>query len=448
MIEPKPPVVTSPASDTPTTSNALERIMGVRALTASAVNMTIGSGIFVLPAAIAAMIGGAAPIAYIICAVAMALVVLCFAEAGSRVSRTGGAYAYATAAFGPYVGALTGSLLYAGSGVISSAAVMTAFIATLEVLVPSLGNPAARITVIGLVYGGFALLNVRGAKPGMRTMEVFSVAKLLPLLLLVAFGLFAMHGKNLAIPTLPPGRDIARASVMLIFAFIGFENALNPSGEVKNPSRTVPRAVLLALALVTVLYLTVQMVATGVLGAQLARETVAPLAAAAGVIFGSAGTRLILIGTLVSTFGYLSGDALTSPRALFALAENRVLPPQLASVHPRYRTPWLAIIAHAIVAFALASTGTYATLIVIANVAIMLMYGVVCLGLFQLRRKNLRADGDPFIVRGGPIVPVAAIAVLVWLLSTATRAEWLGTGVTLVLASVLFAVSSYARRRA
>jgi amino acid transporter len=234
---------------------------------------------------------------------------------------------------------------------------------------------------------------------------------------------------------------------MLIFAFLGFENALNPSGEVKDSHRTVPRSVLLALALVTVLYLAIQMVAAGVLGPRLATETAAPLAAVAGVIFGSAGSTFILIGTLISTFGYLSGDALTSPRALFALAEDRVLPPWLASVHRSFRTPWLSITTHAVLAFTLASTGTFATLIVVANVAILIAYGVVCVGLFPLRRKNVRAGGEPFIAPGGPVVPIAATAVLVWLLSTATGAEWRATGITLVLATALYGATAYMRRR-
>jgi amino acid transporter len=432
------PTAAGATSRDPSTGATLERVIGVRALTASAFNTTVGSGIFVLPAAVAAMIGAAAPVAYIICAVAMALVVLCFAEAGSRVSSTGGSYAYAAAAFGPFVGALTGALLYAGAGVLASAAVMNVFVGTLTVMIPSLGTPVLRVLLMALIYGGLALLNVRGTKRGVRTMELFSLAKLVPLLLLVAFGIFAMDGTNLKIPALPPASDMARASVMLIFAFLGFENALCPSGEVKDPHRTVPRAVLLALVLVTMLYLSIQMVAAGVLGPQLANETAAPLAAVARVVFGSAGSTFILVGTLISTFGYLSGDALSSPRALFALAERGVLPPPIARIHRTFHTPWLAIATHAVLAFTLASTGSFATLIVVANVAILLMYGVVCLGIFPLRRKNIRAGGDPFIVPGGPIIPIAAIGVLVWLLTTATSKEWIATGTTLVIAAVLY----------
>jgi len=241
---------------------------------------------------------------------------------------------------------------------------------------------------------------------------------------------------------------MGRACVTLIFAFLGFENALNPSGEVKDSHRTVPRAVLLALGLVTVLYLTIQMVAAGVLGPQLAKETAAPLAATAGVVFGPVGSTIILVGTLISTFGYLSGDVLTSPRALFALSEQGMLPPWLSKVHPVRRTPWLAITTHVVLAFTLASTGSFVKLIVVANVAVLLMYGVVCLGVLALRRKGVRAGGDPFVVPGGPIVPVAAAIVLAAILWTATVQEWEATAIVLALATVLYAVSNAMRRRA
>ena len=260
-----------------------------------------------------------------------------------------------------------------------------------------------------------------------------------------------LRGSPLATHTetwLPTAAVMGRACVTLIFAFLGFENALNPSGEVKDSHRTVPRAVLLALGLVTVLYLTIQMVAAGVLGPQLAKETAAPLAATAGVVFGPVGSTIILVGTLISTFGYLSGDVLTSPRALFALSEQGMLPPWLSKVHPVRRTPWLAITTHVVLAFTLASTGSFVKLIVVANVAVLLMYGVVCLGVLALRRKGVRAGGDPFVVPGGPIVPVAAAIVLAAILWTATVQEWEATAIVLALATVLYAVSNAMRRRA
>jgi basic amino acid/polyamine antiporter, APA family len=436
-----------PTSSEPPAGAALERVIGVRALTASAFNMTVGSGIFVLPAIIAAMIGTGAPVAYLVCALAMTLVVLCFAEAGSRVSKTGGGYAYASAAFGPYVGTLTGALLYAGSGALASASVINIFVGTLAVPYPAFGAGMPRIAVMVLVYGVLAWVNIRGAKPGVRTMEVFSLGKLLPLLALCGVGLFAMRGANVSLPTLPPAGDLQRASLTLIFAFLGFENALSPSGEVKDPHRTVPRAVLLALALVTALYLTIQFVAQGVLGPRLATETAAPLAAAAGVIFGGLGTKIILIGALVSTFGYLTGDVLTSPRILFAMADGGVFPAWLAKVHPTFRTPWTSILCHASVALAFAVTGSFAKLVVIANVAVLLMYGIVSLGVIRLRAKGVNTGGDPFVLSGGPAIPLLAASVLAFLLAQATWPEWRANFIVLLAASALYGLSLLRRPR-
>ncbi|HUO51513.1 MAG TPA: APC family permease [Gemmatimonadaceae bacterium] len=430
--------MTSPQGVAPA---ALERVMGVRALAASAVNMTVGSGIFVLPATVAAAIGTGAPMAYLVCALAMALVVLCFAEAGSRVSRSGGGYAYATAAFGPYVGMLAGTLLYTGAGVLASASVMNVFVGTLAVIAPAFGAGVPRVAVMALVYGGLAWVNVRGARPGVRTMEVFSFTKLVPLAALAALGLFALRSTHVPLPTLPPMGALGRASVTLIFAFLGFENSLNPSGEVKDPHRTVPRGVLLALVVVTVLYLTLQFVAQAVLGARLATETAAPLAAAAETLVGPVGATVILVGALISTFGYLTGDVLTSPRALLAMAEDGRLPSVLARVHPRYRTPWVAILTHAVLALTLAATGSFATLIVIANVAVLLLYGTVSLGVFRLRARGVRTEGAPFVVPGGPLVPAGAAVVIAGLLSTVSEREWLWTGGTLIVASALYAAS-------
>jgi amino acid transporter len=423
-------------ADTP--SNAqLERVMGVRALTASSVNMTVGSGIFLLPAAVYALIGGAAPVAYVICAFAMALVVLCFAEAGSRVHSTGGGYAYARAAFGPLVGTMTGALLYVGAGVLAGAAVMNAFVGTVAVIFPAFGSIVPRVSLMILTYGILATVNIRGARPGVHTMEIFSLGKLLPLFALAGIGIFFMHPANLAIPAMPPVGEMTRACVVLIFAFLGFENSLNPSGEVKDPHRTVPRAVLLALTLVTVLYLTIQMVAVGVLGPQLAKETAAPLAAVAGVVFGRVGSTIILLGTLVSTLGYLTGDALTSPRALYAFSEQGVLPQWLAGVHPAFRTPYRAIIIHAMLLLTLAATGSFQSLIVVANVAVLLMYAIVAAGVLMLRRKGVRGEGAPFVVPGGPVVPVLAVLVLVRLIASATAQEFMATAVTLAAAAGL-----------
>ncbi|MBI3791702.1 MAG: amino acid permease, partial [Gemmatimonadetes bacterium] len=221
---------------------ALIRAIGVWGLSAAIFNTTVGGGIFRLPAAVAGMIGPAAPIAYLVCAITMGLIVLCFAEAGSRVSMTGGPYAYVEVVFGRYVGFLAGVLLWM-LGTAAVASVASAFGDTVGKLVPALASPIARALVIAGAFAFLAGANVTGVRRGSRINTIVAIAKLVPLLVLVGVGATAVQGPHLAIPHLPEGGTLARTAIVLIFAFTGVESALVPSGEVTEPSRTVPRAI-------------------------------------------------------------------------------------------------------------------------------------------------------------------------------------------------------------
>ena len=245
----------------------LVRVIGTRQLTASIINTTIGAGIFVLPASVAAGLGPAAPLAYLACGALMTLIVLCFAAAGSRVSLTGGLYAYIEAAYGGYAGFL-GGVLYWSTACFSVASVATAFAGSIGVLWPAFGAGTARALVLALLFAGLAVVNIRGIKPGIRLVEAITAAKLLPLLLLIGVGAWAVNPEYLKM-SMPTVSQVGQASIVLIFAFLGIEVALMPSGEVRDPARTVPRAVLTALAFTTLVYLAIQGVAQGVLGAEL-----------------------------------------------------------------------------------------------------------------------------------------------------------------------------------
>ena len=221
-----------------------------------------------------------------------------------------------------------------------------------------------------------------------------------------------------------------------------------PSGEVREPARTVPRAVFLALGITTLLYLAIQLVAQGVLGSDLARSIDAPLAEASARFLGSGGRSLVLAGTAVSMFGYLSGDMLGAPRLLFAFGRDGVLPAAFASVHPRFHSPHVAILGHAVVAFGLALVGTFGQLVLVSNVAVLLLYLLCSAGAFELARRNVRSDGArPFEMPGGQIVPVLACLAVLWILSSATREELGVTGMVAAVASVLYLVRSVQRRR-
>ena len=421
------------------TEEGLIRAVGVRGLTAGMINYTIGAGIFVLPALVAAKVGAAAPVIYIICAVAMVLIVLCFADAGSRVSMTGGTYAYAEVAFGPYIGFIVAISLWFGSNVLASGAVANVFMDSVGQIFPSIGTGLPRAAVLVLMYALFAIINIRGVKIGSGVVQGVTLAKLAPLLLLVAVGLFAVNTHNLAWPGFPSGGDTARASVMLIFAFLGIESALSVSGEVRNPARTVPRAIFSTLVIVTLLYMAIQFVSQGVLGAELATNTKAPLAETARSVLGSGGQMLILIGTAISTFGYVAGDILASPRSVFALARDRLLPSPLALVSEKYHTPYAAILLHATLCLIFAVTGTFASLLVLATLATMIVYLICCLATIKLQRMNVRSEGAiPFRVPGGPVFPVLASLVVIWLMTSSTRQEFIAIAAMLVVETLLY----------
>jgi len=423
------------------------RALGVRALAANIVNSTVGSGIFVLPAAVAAILGASSIIAYFVCAAAIGLVALCFAEAGSRVSRTGGAYAYVETAFGPYVGFLAGALFWFGSEVISSSAVAVVLIGSLSALVPAVSGALPRALLLAVLFAALAAANIRGVRTGARLVEVITVAKLAPLLLLVVAGLFAGQPANLAWSSTPALGDVGRASLVLVFAFGGVETALTPSGEVKRPSRTVPRAVLLGLGVVTLLYAVVQLAAQGLLGPELATHQAAPLASAAGRALGPAGREIVLAGATISTLGYLSGNILAAPRLLFAFGRDGLLPAPFAAVHERFRTPHVAIAVHAALAFGFALTGSFRALAVLSVVAVLLIYLVSCLATLRLRFLDVRTDGVPFRIPGGPTVPLLASVVVLWLLSSATGAEFIAVAEVLVVASGLYLLRRVRRVR-
>jgi amino acid transporter len=431
----------------PLTDEGLVRAIGVRALTLGAVNLIIGAGIFVLPALIARRLGAAAIVAYLVCAVSMGMVLLCFAESGSRVSRSGGVYGYVAVAFGPYVGFLVGSLLWFACGCLAAASVANAFVGTLSAAVPWIGQGPPRMVFLAVLYAGLAWTNVRGVRTGAGLVQLTTAAKLLPLLLLIPAGLLVMHPANLAWPGFPPVGKIAGACLVLIYAFAGTETMLMASGEIRDPARTVPRSVLSALGIATVLYLALQVSAQGALGPDLAINDKAPLAMVAERALGAGGRLVVLAGAAISMFGYVSGDMLSTPRALFGFARDGLLPSPVARVHPRYRTPHVAIWLYSVITCALAMSGTFEQLLILANVASLVVYLAAALATLELRRRGVRLDAPPFVVPGGPLIPLLACVVVLWLLANAQWSELLSVAVMILVATLLFLLMFVLRPR-
>lgn len=433
MPEPTASIASSPRGRT------LVRAVGVWGLAASIFNVTVGGGIFRLPASAAAAAGPAAPFVYLICAAVMACVVLCFAEAGSRVTLTGGPYAYVEAVFGRYVGFMSGVLLWM-LGTTAMAGVASAFAEGVGELV---GLPTVRFPVIIATFLLLTAINIRGVEQGTKLIMGLSVAKLLPLLLFVAVGVFFIQPANIAVRDVPAASTMARAAIVLVFAFTGVESALVPSGEVKDPARTVPRAIAIAMITVTLLYLAVHLVAQGLLGDRLATSTAAPLAFAAEAFLGRPGYLLLLVGASISMFGYVSGMTLALPRALFRFAEDGLLPKIVGSVHPSFRTPYVAILLQSTLVCLLALFNSFEALAVLSNLAALLLYGASAVAVVMLRRRGIREEGAiPFSVPGGPLIPFITLGLILWLLTSITASEWTILAGTIVVATAFYAVAS------
>tara|TARA_R110002096_G_scaffold435770_1_gene662568 strand:+ start:43016 stop:44251 length:1236 start_codon:yes stop_codon:yes gene_type:complete len=402
--------------------------------------MVVGAGIFVLPGVVAAKLGPAAIVAYLICGVAISLIFLCYAEIGSRVTRSGGSYAYIEEAFGPFAGFISSMLLWFGWAVLSDAALTVAMIETLAIAVPELQEPFWKIVFMLVLFTFMVGTNIIGVKTGVRLYVFNTIAKFVPLALLLLAGFFFIKLDNLIITEWPSFANIGAATLVLIFAFSGAECALNASGEIENPSKTVPRGILLGLGSIFVLYLGLQTVAQGVLGAELANNTEAPLAAAANEIFGDWGVKLLIVGGAISIFSTLSGDILVTPRVVFAAARDGNLPKPLAKVHAKYKTPYISIIFYACMIVLLALSGQFKVLAVMASGSILLVYAGVSLATLKLRLRDGPPTEGQFKMPGKAIIPILSCGVISWMLWQLTMEEALGLLALIAISIIIFVV--------
>jgi amino acid transporter len=396
----------------------LLRVIGPFGLTGSIINVVIGGGIFALPAALAATLGAASPLAFLLGAAVMGLVTLSLARAGSRVARSGGVYAYAEEAFGPFPGYLTG-VLFIIVAVLSNAGVAAALVDSVALLVHPLQRPPARAATLVALYCVLTWVNLRGVALGTRVTAGTAVLKFGALLLFVALGVTLVRPENLVWQATPSADALGRGVILGMFAFAGMEIALGASGEVRDPARTIPRALVMAMTLVTLLYVAIQLVAQGVLGSDLASAR-APLAEALGR-GAPAGRTFILILGIVSMLGWMAGDVLGSSRQFFAFGREGFLPRRLGAVHPVSRVPHVAVACYAAISCVLAITGTFAGLAILASVAVMLLYLSCCAAAWWLTRESQPVAW---------LVPSLACVGLLWVLSSATGKEFLAvTGV-------------------
>jgi len=418
----------------------LLRVIDTRRFASAIFNTIVGAGIFGLPGVVAGLIGTGAPVAYLACTGATLLVALSYASVGSRVAGAGGSYAYITAAMGAPVGAVGGVLAWL-SDVLASAGVAAGLSAAVATQLPLADGGIGRGLVLGVVIGVIATVNIRGVRQGAAFVEGMTILKLTPLLLFIVVGASLMTWDSRLLPTWPTVDVLGRTMLVLMFAYSGAESAMSLSGEIVRPERTVPRALLLALAAVSLLYSGVHTVAFGGLGDALAQSTVTPLADAGGRLAGPWLKTVMLAATVVSMLGYLSAVLMSSPRLLYSMAAGGLLPKPLAAVHPRFRTPWVAILVQNAVVFFAAMTGSFASLVPLASVAVLTLYLMVAVSAVILQRR----PGQPTGAFTVPLaVPVGAALLMIGMLSTATLKEWALQSAVVVATLVLV----FVRRRA
>lgn len=427
-------------------SAALRRELGRWDLTAIGVNQVIGSGIFALPAALAASAGGWSPLLVAGVGVASLLVALCFAEVSSRFEATGGSYIYTRAAFGRFLGFEVGWMLWF-TRVASWASVLNVLADSLAFYWPALRAGGARAAVIALVVMVFAAINVRGIRLSSIVVNAFTIGKLLPLAVFIAVGAFFLEPARLRPEGTVPGGDLAAGALLLIFAYGGYETVPVPAGEARDPRRAVPFALVMTIVIVAIVMVLVQVVALGTLPQLTATRT--PLADAAAIFMGPLGALLLTAGAVISTSGNSMGQALSGSRSLFALAEQRDLPRVFGYVHPRYRTPSAAILFTCAVALVLALSGTFATLAAASAVSRLLVYAATSASVVQLRRPQFQGLVNPatFVLPLGPVIPVAAILISLSIVAGATRVQLLAGLGALGAGAVLYVMTAAAAAR-
>jgi len=428
-------------------NEGLKRRIGVVGLASSAVNSIVGGGIFVLPALVAGMMGSTAIIAYLICGLVSILITLCFAEIGSKVTVSGGAYAYVEAAFGKFPGYLTNTLFWFGFGVLSDAAIAAAMADMLAIPFPILKLFYIRALFFLVIYGGFAMVNVRGVKQGINMVKVNTLIKLIPLIILITYGWTGVSTKNLQWQEIPSIKDIGEVSLILFFAFAGGEMALNNSGEIRNPKRTVPAGLLLGIGTVVILYIMIQTVSLGVLGQNLSVNKEAPLAAVAEKLMGRFGSVLMISGAVLSIFGSLSGGVLSYPRLLFAGARNGFLPSILARVHPGFATPDRAIYTYSLLVIIFSVTGGFRQLVIISSASLLLIYMAVVLSTIKLRLKTKSAPDKSFRIPGGITIPSVTLLLIVWFLSRLSGNEAIGIVIMILVLTSVYLITNHTRKK-
>lgn len=416
---------------------SLKRDIGQLGFAAIALNGVIGAGIFALPAVAAAKSGNFSPWLFLICAVLIMTVVLSFARAASFFRDTGGPIQYASLAFGPFAGFQTGWLTYIGR--------LSALGANISLMVTYAGwfwapleSGLSHQLAVAMMFIMLAIFNVVGVRQSMAVVFFFSALKLIPLTLLILLGLVHVRPEILLHVDMPVTSTLGETILVLLYAFVGFESAVVPAGEARNPRRDIPRAITLTVLAITIVYFLIQLISVSTLPELANSKT--PLADVAEVLMGATGAALLTLGAVFSIGGNCSASMLSAPRMTYALARLGFLPAWFGKIHPRFRTPVNSILFYAVFGLLLAISGSFIWLAVISTLARLLSYilGVAALPFLE---KKLEPTPDQFRLPGGYLIPVLALLLCLWLITFASVTMWLTTAAFFALGSILYLAS-------
>lgn len=396
----------------------------------------IGAGIFALPGKVAVAAGLLSPWLFLLVGLLFLSVVLTFAELASYYDKTGGPVIYATEAFGPLAGFSTGWLIYLAR--------MTAFAANANVMATYLGSMSdvfdgyfARGVIITVVTVGLTTANVIGVRDGVRTMGVLTVLKITPLLLLVVLGLQHVTGSTL-IPEAPFLIDeLGSTTLLLIYAYVGFETVAVTAGETSQPRGTIPRALVATVIGTGLLYFVIVLVFVATIAPD--QYGAATLVDIGRLLAGPAGAVAITLAAVFSIGGNLASSMIAAPRLIFSLAENRMLPRWFGHVHARYATPDRCILIMGGMALVLALTGSFVKLAIASSLARLLGY-IICIASLPAVRRNASeaVRKNAFRLKGGYTIPLLGLLICIWLLLQSKAESWIAVSILIAIGLIFF----------
>jgi len=432
------------------TGEGLSREIRKWDLIALLVNATVGAGIFRLPSDVQRLVGNYSLVVFILCALVIGLIALCFAEVGSRFSGTGGPYLYARETFGPAAGFTIGWLMWL-TRIAGFATLIQVFVAYLGYFWPAAESARTRAAIITALVVLLTVINLLGVRASTHAGNIFTVSKLIPLLLFIAVGLFFSDHSRFTLGPKPGVSTLSSAVFILVFAFSGFEAVLVNSGEIRQPQRVIPASLFLALSAVIILFVLIQVVCIGTLP-ELARSG-RPLADASQNFLGALGPSIISAGAMVAIIGTLNAVMLALTRLPFAMAVHGELPGVLAQVHERFQTPHISILVSAAAALLLALTGTFIYAVKVTVITRVIVYAGTCLALPVLRRRDRLANSKrrqqkqgTFEAPAGMLISIGSVVICVWLLANSGLSEVRDVFIAVIIGLILYLATTVSRR--